>query len=496
MSNHQVHLPSDRSDAPDAPSLPADVHAVPLGVQELLDAQLTPQVVFALDLTLLAANPAYYKMTRSSPQAILGKYVLDAFPANPDHDENTESVLRDSFARVVATGEVDEIPSQAHDLVGEDGGFEAHHWRITHAPIRRGGEIVAILQNARDVTAEVLQGRLMAAKQRAATSGADLNFFEYDPSSNHFVRSSDVDALFGFTPGEVAEEVAPFFDRIHPEDRQGVQRDLDAVFADPTQDVLRLRYRVIPKPGEVRWVLAQAERITDPVSLSPRFVGVILDVTSIHETEAELRRAVDARDALLAEVNHRVKNSLQLVTSVLRLEASGARGTGAEVRLEAAAARIQAIAAVHARLYHTDDVRTVELKDFLLDFCRQLAFSAGGDERGVEVVVEAAPVRVATDKAIVLALIVNELVTNAFKHAFGTAGGTVRVTLDRSDGTGILTVEDDGDGTGISPEGNPVPSSGLGRGLVTTLSRQVAATMEGDDDRAGNGHRTRFVFPL
>ena len=226
---------------------------------------------------------------------------------------------------------------------------------------------------------------------------------------------------------------------------------------------------------------------------------MVLDITDLRQREAELREAVAARDVLLAELNHRVKNSLQLVTSVLNMEAAGAERAGEDVadRLRAAAARVGAIATVHATLYHGEDVRSVEFGAFLDTLCRNLAAAAGAEARGIAVTVEAEPVRVPTDRAIALSLVVNELVTNAFKHAFPEGrGGTVRVAL-RREGTDRIALEvaDDGTGTGGGGLwGDVVASGGLGQRLVDALARQLGAEMRRDDDGAGFG--VRLVSPL
>lgn len=207
-------------------------------------------------------------------------------------------------------------------------------------------------------------------------------------------------------------------------------------------------------------------------------------------------RLLDEKEVLLGEVNHRVKNSLQLVSSILSLQARSAQDEAATL-LQAASARVQAISSVHAALYHDDDVRTVEFGSYLYRFCDRLADALGASERGISLRVDAEQLVLSADKAVPLSLIVNELVTNAFKYAFpedlnGTEGedsnASVTVQLaSNSDGGFFVEVSDSGNGSGTMPVSKSFgdekdmgskESTGLGTTLVKTLARQLNATIK------------------
>jgi two-component sensor histidine kinase len=119
------------------------------------------------------------------------------------------------------------------------------------------------------------------------------------------------------------------------------------------------------------------------------------------------------KDLLLKELNHRVKNSLQIVSSILQLQLPDVEGTGAADAMRNAAARVLAIAAVHERLYTGEDATVVRLDTFLHDLCYEIGRASGCPD-GINTDVER--VDVPTDMAVPLALIVNELVTNVVKH--------------------------------------------------------------------------------
>ncbi len=198
--------------------------------------------------------------------------------------------------------------------------------------------------------------------------------------------------------------------------------------------------------------------------------------------EQELRESRDRLEALatrqsllLREVNHRVANSLQLIGSLLELQARRTEDLDARDALRGAAERVEAVSLVHRRLYTSDDVSHVEMDQYLAGLVEELQRSVGAEAETCSIRLRADPARVKTDQAVALGLVVNELVTNAAKYAYpGQGGGEVRVDLRKHDGTLTLTVEDDGVGL---PEGAP-QGSGLGAVIVAAMARTARASIE------------------
>jgi two-component sensor histidine kinase len=137
--------------------------------------------------------------------------------------------------------------------------------------------------------------------------------------------------------------------------------------------------------------------------------------TALAVRQSQLAAALAQKDILLQEMNHRVKNSLQLVASIFRLQAGQISDKTAREQFDQASGRISTIARVHQRLYHHDDVQTVDFGQFLREMCRDIGETLGAQEQ--EIACEADEARLPTYQSIPLALIANELVTNAFKYA-------------------------------------------------------------------------------
>jgi two-component sensor histidine kinase len=216
----------------------------------------------------------------------------------------------------------------------------------------------------------------------------------------------------------------------------------------------------------------------------------------VRESRDRLEALAAQQAVLLREVNHRVANSLQLITSLIELQARKVTDPAARLMLRQAAERVEAVTMVHRRLYTGDDVEFVEMDAYLaglvdeLERATRLADAAsGGTQRRIELTAD--PIRVETDKAVPIGLMVNELVTNALKYAYPKdQPGHVRVRLLRA-GDGLrLVVEDDGIGY---PSSDAAPKgSGLGSLIVGSMAQSLRATVELD-----RGHRgTRFVVSL
>jgi two-component system, sensor histidine kinase PdtaS len=191
--------------------------------------------------------------------------------------------------------------------------------------------------------------------------------------------------------------------------------------------------------------------------------------------------AVASRYAMMVrEGDHRIKNSLQIVTALMTLQAHREESVSAREALRAAAARIESISRIHDALQETGGEDSVDLGAVLETMCRSLHAMAG-DPRSVSIFVAAEPIQTPVALAQPIVLVVNELVVNALRHAFSdNRPGTIRVTAAQTDGELRIVVADDGDG---------LPSDyAEGNGYGMTLVRMMAAQIHGVlhvENRAG-----------
>lgn len=212
----------------------------------------------------------------------------------------------------------------------------------------------------------------------------------------------------------------------------------------------------------------------------------VLDRTRLErakaEAEAELRASNARLEAMLSEVNHRVANSLQLVSAMIGLQKGVMTDAHAREALEDTQRRIRAIAQVHRRLYTANDVEQVDLRDYLGALVEELGESWSSDALPRTLTLTAEPIRVKTDRAVSIGVIVTELVTNACKYAYPGAAGEVRISVAQGDGHCLLAVEDDG--CGMAADQKP-QGTGLGAKLIRAMAQSLQTVVEYDPAHTG-----------
>jgi two-component sensor histidine kinase len=205
--------------------------------------------------------------------------------------------------------------------------------------------------------------------------------------------------------------------------------------------------------------------------------------------ERDLRGAVDRQQMLLREVNHRVNNSLQIVSSMLHLQSRSAESAEAQHHLREASSRITAVARAHRQLYRSDEFTTLDLGTYLTQVCSDIAEATPGC-----VLLVTAPEHVVleTDRAITVALLINELITNVAKYAYTDGPCRAWVNVVQLDQRLKVTVRDEG--VGLPPHFDIGNSKGLGMRLVTSFTKQLNGTI---DVRSGtSGTEFSITFPL
>jgi two-component sensor histidine kinase len=205
----------------------------------------------------------------------------------------------------------------------------------------------------------------------------------------------------------------------------------------------------------------------------------------LEDAKRALEESGRQKDLLLKEVDHRIKNSLQIVSSLLHLQAKTAGPAASE--FNNAATRVAAIALIHEQLHKYDYVGIVALDRYLIDLSQAIASAASSIDRAWTIIVHADPLIISTDTAVPLGLIVNELVTNAIQHSRPAGdGGSVHIVLEADAGNFSISVSDPGDGPAV-PQANELGArrAGLGTRLVETLSRQINATVTKGCSAAG-----------
>ncbi len=215
---------------------------------------------------------------------------------------------------------------------------------------------------------------------------------------------------------------------------------------------------------------------------------------ALREQESRLRAAVEQQELLMREIHHRVKNNLQIVASLLNLQASRIRVPEARAEFASARDRVRALATLHRHLYSQGEVHTINMPVFLTELCGQL-FQAMGETEGkrIKLAIESSPLQMSSDQAVPLSLIVTEAVSNALKYAFpGGREGKVSVRLKSDGETAELMVEDDGIGIPAGThESETGPRDGIGITLIRGFARQLGGELTVEER-----HGTRYTLRM
>jgi PAS domain S-box-containing protein len=327
------------------------------------------------------------------------------------------------------------------------------------------------------------------AEFRASFEGAAVGKAVVEPATRRILRVNRAFAdMLGYRPEELIGLDGT--QMTWPEDR-----DLDRVHyarhIDGEADAYFTEKRYLRRDGAPLWVrvCASLVHVAGEHEQGQVVVATIEDIDARHKAEEQLldanqklervveerTAALDQRDILLREVYHRVKNNLQVIDSLLTIQAAKLDNPQAASALTGMRSRIYALGLVHHQLLGSSDLKTFDVAPFL----RQLLGNILNVHMGTEVHldIDAAPLKVDLDFAIPLGMIVTELVTNSLKHAFNGGGGTISVALRADiDGFVVLTVSDNGCGQkeAISDESG---GAAIGFRIVSGLVRQLGGTI-------------------
>jgi two-component sensor histidine kinase len=208
----------------------------------------------------------------------------------------------------------------------------------------------------------------------------------------------------------------------------------------------------------------------------------------VHASRDRYAALAAEREVLLREVNHRVGNSLQIIASLLHLQANSATREDVKAALTNAMGRVAAVAQVHRRLYTSHDLKNVLLNQYLEALLEDLRRSAEGN-RMSRLTLKAEPIEIDPDRAVAIGIIVNELVMNAVKYAYPAGAGPIHVDLNAQGDNLVLSIADEG--VGLNAETDP-RSTGMGQRIVSAMASKLNATVERDPSHAGTRIVLRF----
>ncbi len=458
--------------------------------EDLLGTSFMPFIP-AEDQTLL--DTAYANLSPAQPTVSVEHRIIKAngeicwmhWTDRAIYDENGEltefqSVGRDTTEQKIAEAEVKRLNADLEQRV-----------------ILRTAELAeAIEELQKEVTdRHQAEAELRESRQRLqlALNAAKAGAWAWDSHTGQAIWSDENYLVMGLQPGSVEPHYDTWLACVHPEDRQRASDQVAAVINDRTS--LDIEFRVVWPDGSIHWLNDIGQMRLDENGRPEGMYGIQMDVTERKRIEAEIRASLHEKEVLLKEIHHRVKNNLQVIASMLSLQAAYLADTQTQRVLKDSQNRVAAMAAIHEKLYQSKNLARIDFGKYIRDLMAQLLSSYMRNGQDIQLTVDADEIWLGVNTAVPCGLIVNELVSNALKHAFPHKQPTSQITVrfHRVAADQIcLCVADNG--VGIPPHITPLQTNSLGLQLVNTLAKQIGGNLEIENGQ-DTVFRVTFPFP-
>lgn len=252
-------------------------------------------------------------------------------------------------------------------------------------------------------------------------------------------------------------------------------------------------WEIINKDGDRKTVEASISLKKNSEGVSTGFRGIMRDITARKKHEEEINRSLKEKEILLGEIHHRVKNNLAVISGLLYLQSQKTEDATAQTLLTQSQSRIHSMAMIHEMLYDTRSFANIQPDVYINKLISYISKNLFPGSKNIRTEVTTGDIELVMSVAIPCALIINELLTNAYKYAFeGRDEGTIRVDFTREGDTYRLEVWDNGIGFAEKPVLNRETGEGLGLFLVDTLVSQLDGTLDLEIDQ---GSRFIITFP-
>jgi two-component system CheB/CheR fusion protein len=392
-------------------------------------------------------------------------------------------------ARAEASGAV--TAAIAHEVVRCDGvpirasnGDRLEIELVANRYLVGGQQVVQV--NVRDVTKRnEAQKALRESEERFrlfVESVRDYALFQMDLNGRITSWNSGAERLLGFSESEIlGQPVARLFT---PEDVASGEADAELEKARTTGRAEDERWHM-RKDGSRFFAGGVLTTVRDEAGRLRGFARIMRDITERKEAEEQIRASLREKEVLLKEIHHRVKNNLQVITSLLSLQAEHLADPKIAGVLDDMKTRVRSIATIHEMLYGSENLARIDFAGYLKSIGSDLLAFYMASER-VKLNLTAEQVFLNITQAVPCGLIVNELLTNSFKYAFpGNKTGTIKVSFRRESGRCTLEIADDG--IGLPADLDLQNSNSMGLHLVSLLVQQLKATLVTDRSKG-----TRF----
>jgi two-component sensor histidine kinase/PAS domain-containing protein len=424
------------------------------------------------NLIVLYVTDNYYKDPDLKDKPIIGRHLYDLYPNATDEWKAINRRALDGAT----------IQHDDDIMVHSDGSIEHMRWGCfpwydTNDKI---GGMVLYCTFINDLAREKEARQRREDDLREADFIAGLGRWETAVGTHNLQWSDTTYQIFEIDKN-CPSVFAAYSECIHPEDRNWVLKAHDDMISHD-ETPFKTEYRLRMKDGRVKWVMQTCRTQYDVMNNPVNIVGVVQDITEVKNHEETLRRLVEEKDTLLAELRHRIKNNLQVMMNLLSLEIAKNSDKAIKQALNESLARLQSMAMVYEQLHRSNSYRDIDPQWYLKELAEVLFKTYTNAESNLKLITRFDKTHISSDRLIHLGLILNELIMNSVKYAYplrteenkdknDLLSREIRIRLENLGDHAVLSVEDDG--RGLPGEFNSPQQAGTGLKLVDTLARQL-----------------------
>jgi PAS domain S-box-containing protein len=437
---------------------------------------------------VLEMNTAGLNMLEATTLEEVRKLGLDSFILPPYRNKHTQLIAQ------VIQGKPGSLEFEIEGMHGTHRCLESYA-----IPLKNSEDSTTMMLSVtRDISQQKqAQAALLESEMRwkFAIEGSGDGLWDWNvPESTVFV-SERWKEMLGYQGDEMANALAEWSKlddwskRVHPDDLAQVISDVQACLNGSTT-IYKNEHRILCKDQSWKWILARGVVVSRDEQGKPlRMIGTDSDITEHKQLQQNLQASLKEKVILLNEVHHRVKNNLQVITSLLSLESARSNAPAIQQVLKNMQGRIRSMALLHQSLYRSGIFASADLGAYLQELASQ-AFRA--QENGGSVIrlkLDLDRIMVSMDQAAPCGLLVNELISNCFKHAFPDGkDGEISLRLRAIENSNKVRLSISDSGVGLPEDFASKRENSLGLQLVTDLARQIGGCLE-----VGAGPEAQFI---
>lgn len=420
---------------------------------------------------IIYISPAYEKIWGRSCADL---YTYGGFFAESLHPEDRSRVIANFTKQIESEDEIE------YRIVRPDG--EIRWIRDRAFPIRnQAGQVYRIVGIAEDISENKQAEKVIRENEerfRQLAENIQDSFWLLSAEFTDLLYLSPAyEQIWGRSREELYAEPLKLLEWVHPEDRHLLQEAMTRVVEGESTST---EYRIFRPDGTIRWVCDRAFPIYDESGKIYRIAGIGEDISDRKCTEARIQAALREKEVLLKEIHHRVKNNMQVISSLLQLQSQYIEDEPTLALFEESQTRIHSMALIHEQLYQSEHLDRIDLPPYVQNLVANLYQSFGCGNTAIQFNLNIDPIYLNIETAIPCGLIINELVSNSLKYAFRQSlGGEINIDLHKINSQEFQLIIQD-NGSGFPPGFDVENAETLGLRLVRMLAYQLEAIIDID----------------